>query len=155
MRPQKKVLDRVLWRVMPYVTACMVIGTIDRSNVGFAKLSMTHDLGMSEAVFALGSSLFYVGYIAFEIPSALGAHTFGARLWFARFMLTWGLATLGLAFTSSTAMFYVLRLLLGVAEAGLYRACFITSRSGSRVPITRKQWVCSRSAAPSAMARAR
>ncbi len=117
---QRKVLDRVLWRVMPFVTACMVIGTIDRSNVGFAKLSMTHDLGMSEAVFALGSSLFYVGYIAFEIPSALGAHRFGARLWFARIMLTWGLATLGLAFTSSTAMFYVLRLLLGVAEAGLY-----------------------------------
>src|SRR3546814_11579331 len=81
---QKRVLDRILWRVMPFVTLCMVVGTIDRSNVGFAKISMAGDLGMSEAVFAFGASLFYVGYILFEIPSALGVHRFGARLWFAR-----------------------------------------------------------------------
>lgn len=109
---QKLALDRVLWRVMPFVTACMVVGTIDRSNVGFAKLSMAHALGMSEAVFALGSSLFYIGYIVFEIPSALGMHRFGARIWLARIMFTWGLATVGLAFASSTEMFYGLRFLL-------------------------------------------
>jgi MFS family permease len=117
---EKRLLDRVLWRVMPFVTACMVIGTIDRSNVGFAKLSMAHDLGMSEAVFALGSSLFYIGYIAFEVPSTLGMHRFGARLWLTRIMFTWGLATIALAFTSSTKMFYILRFLLGASEAGLY-----------------------------------
>lgn len=117
---QKLVLDRVLWRVMPLATMCMVIGTIDRSNVGFAKLSMAADLGMSEAVFALGASLFYVGYIVFEIPSALGTHRFGARAWLARIMFTWGLATLGLAFTQSVEMFYIFRFLLGAAEAGLY-----------------------------------
>ncbi len=117
---QKAVLDRMLWRVMPLVTACMVIGTIDRSNIGFAKLTMLPDLGMTEAVFALGSSLFYVGYIAFEIPSALGTHRYGARFWLARIMFTWGLATLALGFTNSTAMFYILRFLLGAAEAGLF-----------------------------------
>lgn len=117
---QKAMLDRVLWRVMPLVTICMAVGTIDRSNIGFAKLSMAADLGMSEAIFALGSSLFYIGYIALEIPSALGAYRYGARIWFARIMFTWGLATLGLAFTSSATMFYVLRFLLGAAEAGLY-----------------------------------
>lgn len=117
---QQRVLDRVLWRVMPFATMCMVIGTIDRSNVGYAKLSMAADLGMSEAVFALGASLFYIGYIAFEIPSALGTHRFGARVWLARIMFTWGLATLGLAFTRSVEMFYIFRFLLGAAEAGLY-----------------------------------
>src|SRR3546814_9029953 len=79
---------------MLFVTLCMVVGTIDRSNVGFAKISMAGDLGMSEAVFAFGASLFYVGYILFDIPSALGVHRFGARLWFARIMFTWGLASL-------------------------------------------------------------
>lgn len=118
----KALMEKVLWRVMPLATACMIIGTIDRSNVGFAKLSMANDLGMSEAIFAFGSSLFYLGYIAFEIPSALAAHRYGARLWFARIMLTWGIATLLLAFTSSAAIFYVLRFLLGAAEAGLYPA---------------------------------
>lgn len=117
---QKRVLDRVLWRVMPFVTLCMVIGTIDRSNVGFAKISMAGDVGMSEAVFAFGASLFYVGYIVFEIPSALGMHRFGARLWLARIMFTWGLATLGLAFATSTELFYAFRFMLGAAEAGLY-----------------------------------
>ena len=117
---QKALLDKVLWRVMPLVTASMAIGTIDRSNIGFAKLTMATDLGMTEAVFALGASLFYLGYIVFEIPSALGAHKFGARVWFARIMFTWGLATLALAFVDSALLFYTFRFLLGAAEAGLY-----------------------------------
>jgi MFS family permease len=113
-------LNRTIWRVMPLVTACMVIGTIDRSNIGFAKLSMANSLGMSEATFALGSSLFYLGYLIIEVPSALAAHRYGARVWFTRIMATWGLATLLLGFTQSATAFYVLRFLLGAAEAGLY-----------------------------------
>jgi MFS family permease len=116
----EQLLNRVIWRVLPLVTACMVIGTIDRSNIGFAKLSMANSLGMSEATFALGSSLFYLGYLLFEVPSALAAHRYGARIWFARIMATWGLATLLLGFTGSATEFYVLRFMLGVAEAGLY-----------------------------------
>src|SRR3546814_17175959 len=90
---QKRVLDRILWRVMPFVTLCMVVGTIDRSNVGFARISMAGDLGMSEAVFAFGASLFYVGSILFEIPRAPGAHRLGAPPSFARHIFTWGLET--------------------------------------------------------------
>lgn len=113
-------LQRMLWRVMPLITLCMALSTIDRSNIGFAKLTMAKDLGMSEAIFALGSSLFYLGYLLFEVPSGLAAHRYGARLWFARIMATWGLVTVLLAFARSAPSFYLLRFILGVAEAGLY-----------------------------------
>jgi MFS family permease len=116
----RRLLDRVIWRIMPLVALCMAIGTIDRSNIGFSKLSMAGSLGMSEATFGLGSSLFYIGYLLFEVPSALAAHRYGARTWFARIMVTWGLATLLLAFTASAPIFYILRFSLGMAEAGLY-----------------------------------
>ena len=115
-------MSRVIWRIMPLLTLCWIIATIDRSNVGFAKLQMTGSLGMSEAAFGLGSSLFFVGYLVFEIPSALAAHRYGARLWIARIMFTWGLATILLGFVSSASMFYLMRFTLGVAEAGLYPA---------------------------------
>ena len=117
-----RLMDRVIWRVMPLVTLCWIIATIDRSNIGFAKLQMAHSLHVGEAVFGLGSSLFFVGYLVFEIPSALAAHRYGARLWFARIMASWGVATLLLAFTSSTTMLYLMRFVLGAAEAGLYPA---------------------------------
>lgn len=122
------ILDRTIWHVMPLVTLCMAICTVDRSNIGFAKLSMAGSLGMSEATFAFGSSLFYVGYLLFEIPSALAAHRYGVRLWLARIMGTWGLATVLLAFATTAPLFYALRFGLGIAEAGLYPALlyFIT-----------------------------
>lgn len=116
----ERIIDRTIWRVMPMVTLVMAISTIDRSNIGFANLTMAKGLAMSQAVFALGSSLFYIGYILFEIPSGLAAHRYGSRMWTARIMATWGLCTLLLAWTNSAAMFYGLRFLLGVAEAGLY-----------------------------------
>lgn len=116
----ERMLGRTIWRVMPMVTLCMALSTIDRSNIGFANLTMARDLGMSQAVFALGSSLFYIGYILFEIPSGLAAHRYGSRLWTARIMASWGLCTLLLAWTNSATVFYLLRFLLGVAEAGLY-----------------------------------
>ena len=86
---------------MPMVTLCMAISTIDRSNIGFANLTMAKDLAMSQAAFALGSSLFYIGYILLEIPSGLAAHRYGSRMWTARIMATWGLCTLLLAWHRS------------------------------------------------------
>jgi len=118
----ERLINRTVWHVMPLVALCMAVCTIDRSNIGFAKLTMAKDLGMSEAAFALGSSLFYVGYLLFEVPSGMAAHRYGARKWTARIMASWGVATILLAFTQSITMFYVLRFLLGVAEAGLYPA---------------------------------
>lgn len=116
------VWHRTIWQIMPLMVACNVIATIDRSNIGFAKLHMLHDLSMSEITFGFGASLFYFGYVLFEIPSALASHKFGAPGWFARILLTWGIITLLLGFTQSAMQFYFFRFALGMAEAGLYPA---------------------------------
>jgi MFS family permease len=120
MTDDARLMRRVLWRIMPVVTLIYLIAIIDRSNIGFAKLQMLHQIGLTEAGYGLGASLFFVGYLLFEVPSTLAVHRFGARLWLARIMATWGACTILLAFTSSGTMFYVLRFLLGVAEAGAY-----------------------------------
>ena len=121
-RSDHALMTKLLWRLMPLLVAGLVISTIDRGNIGFAKLDMREDLGFSEAVFAFGASLFYVGYVLFEIPSAMASYRYGARIWFARIMVTWAITTLLLAFTKSAVVFYTLRFLLGAAEAGLYPA---------------------------------
>ena len=118
----KALMTRMLWRLMPLLVLSLVVSTIDKANVGFAKLGMLEDLGFTEAVFGFGSSLFFVGYVLFEVPSAMANYRYGARLWFARIMITWSITTLLLAFTQSTAIFYFLRFTLGAAEAGLYPA---------------------------------
>ncbi|MDB5515873.1 MAG: Major facilitator superfamily 1 transporter [Tardiphaga sp.] len=114
------VMNRIMWRIMPLVMGMMMLSVIDRSNVGYAKLQMASDLGMSETLYGLASSLFFIGYSLFEVPSALAAHRFGARVWFARILLTWGLLTVALGFTMSGSVFAAVRFLVGVAEAGAY-----------------------------------
>jgi MFS family permease len=116
----QQLMRRVILRLMPIVTIIYLIAIIDRSNIGFAKLQMAQDLHMSEAVYGFGASLFFIGYLVFEIPSTLAVHRFGARGWLARIMLSWGIVTILLAFVYSTTTFYTLRLLLGIAEAGCY-----------------------------------
>ena len=113
-------MRRIAWRVTPILMALFLFAIIDRSNIGFAKLQMLGALHLSESAFALGSSLFFFSYVAVEIPSAFAVNRFGARLWFARIALTWGLLTVMMAWASSGTAFYVLRLLLGAAEGGLY-----------------------------------
>lgn len=113
-------MRRLGWRLMPLLILLFLTAFIDRQNVGFAKLQMLGRLHMSEAAYGLGASLFFIGYLLFEVPSALGLQKYGARIWLARIICTWGLVTIALAFTNSAAMFYVLRFLLGVAEAGFY-----------------------------------
>jgi MFS family permease len=105
---------------MPLLAVMFLFSFIDRQNVGFAKLDMVRSLHMSEAAYGFGASLFFIGYLIFEIPSTLALHRFGARTWLARIMFSWGLVTIGLGFTRSLPMFYSLRFLLGVAEAGFY-----------------------------------
>jgi MFS family permease len=107
-------------RLMPLLGLVYLIAYIDRQNVSYAKLQMVHDLGLSEAAFGLGASLFFVGYFLFELPSNLILSRVGAPRWFARIMASWGLVTLLLAFTPNATIFYLLRFLLGVAEAGLF-----------------------------------
>jgi MFS family permease len=113
-------MRRIMWRIMPLLTGMMLLAVIDRSNVGYAKLQMVTSLGMSETTYGLASSLFFIGYSLFEVPSALAAHRFGARLWFARILVTWGLLTMLLGFIFNGTLFAAVRFLVGVAEAGAY-----------------------------------
>jgi len=115
-----ELMQKTAKRLLPLLIICLVIGTIDRGNIGFAKLGMLSDLGFTEAIFGLGSSLFYLGYVLFEVPSTMASHRYGARIWFARIMVTWSVTTLLLTLASSIPAFYSLRFLLGAAEAGLY-----------------------------------
>jgi MFS family permease len=110
----------IMWRIMPLMVAFMMLSVIDRSNVSYAKLQMVSDLGMSETAYGLASSLFFIGSLLFEVPSALAAHRFGARFWFARILFTWGVLTVLLGFTFSGSLFAAVRFLIGAAEAGAY-----------------------------------
>lgn len=117
---EKQVVSIFMRRMMPLLGLMYLIAYIDRQNVSFAKLQMLQDLNLSEAAYGLGASLFFVGYFLFEVPSNLLLGKVGARLWFARIMLSWGAVTVALAFTQNATMFYVLRFLLGACEAGFF-----------------------------------
>ncbi|MBJ7483215.1 MFS transporter [Brevundimonas sp.] len=116
----KATLRRITGRLMPLFCLMYLIAYIDRQNVSFAKLQMADALGMSEAVYGLGAALFFIGYFLFEAAANLILAKVGARVWFTRIMATWGLITIALGFTDSPAMFYILRFLLGAAEAGFF-----------------------------------
>ncbi|MBO9536521.1 MFS transporter [Herbaspirillum sp.] len=111
---------KVFWRIMPFLMLCYVIAYLDRVNVGFAKLQMSADLGFSETVFGLGAGLFFIGYFLFEVPSNILMHKVGARIWIARIMITWGILSAVFMFVQNATQFYILRFLLGLAEAGFY-----------------------------------
>ncbi|WP_321794932.1 MFS transporter [Caballeronia sp. J97] len=111
---------RAAWRFMPLLFICYVVAYLDRVNVGFAKLQMLNDLHFSEAVYGLGAGLFFVGYFFFEVPSNLLLHKVGARRWIARIMVTWAVLSLATAWVTTPTTFYVIRFLLGIAEAGFY-----------------------------------
>ncbi len=113
----------VTLRLMPLLGLLYLIAYIDRQNVSYAKLEMVGSLGLSETAYGLGASLFFLGYFLFEVPANVFLERVGARIWFARIMITWGIVTVLLGFTQGTAMFYVLRFLLGAAEAGFFPAC--------------------------------
>src|SRR5947207_381684 len=110
--------SKVTWRLLPFLFACYVFAYLDRVNVGFAKLQMLNDLGLSETVYGLGAGIFFVGYFLFEVPSNLIMYRVGARLWIGRIMITWGILAGLMAIVKSPTSFYVLRFLLGAAEAG-------------------------------------
>jgi D-galactonate transporter len=114
------VFRKVLLRIVPFLMLCYVVAYLDRVNVGFAKLSMATDLGISEGAYGLGAGLFFIGYFLFEVPSNLLLQRIGAKVWIARIMITWGLVSGAFMFVQNEKQFYVLRFLLGIAEAGFY-----------------------------------
>jgi D-galactonate transporter len=117
---ERRAYGKVFWRLVPFLMLCYVIAYLDRVNVGFAKLQMAQQLGFSETVFGLGAGIFFLGYFLFEVPSNLLMSKVGARIWIARIMITWGLLSACFMFVKTPTTFYVLRFLLGLAEAGFY-----------------------------------
>ncbi|RXT70738.1 MFS transporter [Pseudomonas syringae] len=117
---ERTTMRRVAWRLLPFLILCYLIAIIDRGNIGMASLQMNHDLGLSPAIFGFASSLFFVSYFLVEVPSNLALQKFGARIWIARIMITWGLISAGTAFVQGANSLYVMRFLLGAAEAGFF-----------------------------------
>jgi MFS transporter, ACS family, tartrate transporter len=115
---ERVTMARVTWRLLPFLLLLYIISWLDRVNVGFAKLQMNNDLGLSETAYGLGAGIFFLAYAACEIPSNLLLVRYGARLWIARIMITWGLISAGMMFVQGEMSFYVMRFLLGAAEAG-------------------------------------
>jgi D-galactonate transporter len=111
---------KVTWRLIPFLFLCYVVAYLDRVNVGFAKLQMLGDLKFSETVYGFGAGIFFLGYFLFEVPSNIILHKVGARVWIARIMITWGVISGAMMFVTTPTTFYVLRCLLGFAEAGFF-----------------------------------
>ena len=129
MEIETRTLARVTARVVPFLIVCYFIAYLDRVNVGFAALQINKDLGFSSSAFGFGAGIFFIAYFFFEVPSNLLLEKFGARKWIARIMFTWGILAGAMAFIPDIAqytgmspahVFYTLRVLLGIAEAGFF-----------------------------------
>lgn len=123
------VYAKVTKRIIPLLAISFIVAYLDRVNIGFAKLQLQGDLGMSDAAYGFGAGIFFAGYLLFEVPSNLLLHKFGARFWIGRILATWGVISIAFAFLphlstitglSVNTVFYCLRVLLGVAEAGFF-----------------------------------
>jgi MFS family permease len=117
---ETKTYHKVDVRLIPFLFLCYILAYLDRVNVGFAKLQMLKDLSMSDAAFATGAGIFFIGYFFFEVPSNVLLKKFGARLWIARIMISWGVVSACMIFVRGEWSFYALRFLLGLAEAGFF-----------------------------------
>jgi len=117
---ERVTLAKITWRLIPFMALLYVIAILDRVNVGIAVLTMKPDLGFSDGVYGFGAGIFFIGYFLFEVPSNILMERFGARRWVARIMFTWGILASGMMFVRSPMSFYVMRFLLGVAEAGFF-----------------------------------
>jgi ACS family tartrate transporter-like MFS transporter len=135
---ERRVFGQVIRRLIPFIFICYVVAYVDRVNIGFAARQMQRDLGMSDAVYGFGAGLFFVGYFLFEVPSNLILERVGARVWIARIMIVWGLVSMAMMLVTGATSFYVMRILLGLAEAGffpgmiLYLTYWIPARQRAR-----------------------
>ena len=117
---EAKTMRQVAWRIVPFLMVCYFVSYVDRVNVGFAALQMNKDLHLSPAVFGFGGGLFFLTYFLCEVPSNLLLQKIGARRWIARIMISWGVLAAGMALVTGARSFYLMRLLLGTAEAGFF-----------------------------------
>jgi sugar phosphate permease len=116
----RRVFTKIAWRLMPVLTVSYILNYLDRTNVSFAALTMNEAIGLTAAQFGLGSGIFFLGYCLLEVPSNLVLYRVGARVWIARIMISWGLVSAAMSLAVGPKSFYVLRALLGAAEAGFF-----------------------------------
>ena len=139
---EAKTYHKVDVRLLPFLFLCYILAYLDRVNVGFAKLQMLKDLSLSDAAFATGAGIFFIGYFFFEVPSNVLLRKFGARMWIARIMISWGVISACMIFARGEWSFYVMRCLLGIAEAGFFPGVifYLTLWYPSRYRSTRTAW---------------
>lgn len=114
------IVRKITWRIIPFVFLLYIVSYLDRANIGYAALEMNKELALTSEAFGFISGIFFIGYFLFEVPSNVMLNKFGARVWIARILVTWGLIAAGTAFAQTANQLYVLRFLLGVAEAGFF-----------------------------------
>jgi sugar phosphate permease len=137
-RVYERTYAKIFLRLIPFLLFCYICSYLDRINVGFAKLQMVRELGFSETAYGLGAGIFFIGYFLFEIPSNIIMLRTGPRFWIGRIMITWGLVSGAMMFVRSETAFYMLRFLLGLAEAGFipgvlyYLNCWFPAKAKGR-----------------------
>ena len=117
---EQTTMRKVAWRLLPLIVVIYFVAYIDRTNVGFAAISMNEDLGFTAYIYGWGAGIFFLGYALFEVPSNVILHRVGARVWIARIMVTWGIVSGCMMFITGATSFFITRFLLGVAEAGFF-----------------------------------
>src|SRR5208283_2430291 len=139
---EAKTYHKVDLRIIPFMILCYILAYLDRVNVGFAKLQMLKDLSLSDAAYATGAGIFFIGYFFFEVPSNVLLKKFGARTWIARIMISWGIISALMMFVKGEWSFYAMRCLLGIAEAGFFPGViyYLTLWYPSKYRSTRTAW---------------
>ncbi|MED0864473.1 MFS transporter [Bacillus safensis] len=117
---EKKTIRKVTRRIIPLLFLLYIISYLDRANVGYAALEMNEALGLTSKMFGLVTGIFFIGYFLFEVPSNILMQKFGARVWITRILFTWGIISMATGFAQNATQLYVIRFLLGIAEAGLF-----------------------------------
>lgn len=131
-------LKKLNSKIIPFVIICYFVANLDKTNISIAALQMNADLGLTASMYGLGVGMFYISYIIFEIPSNVIMTRIGARIWIARIMITWGIVSAGMSLVHTPTQLYVMRFLLGMAEAGFtpgiiyYISCWFPKSNRAR-----------------------
>ena len=122
---ERTIMRRVFWRIVPLCFLLYIVSYIDRANIGYAALQMNAELGLTSAAFGFAAGIFFIGYFLFEVPSNMLMARYGPRVWIARILIGMGVVSMATAFVQTSSQLYILRFLLGVAEAGYFPAIII------------------------------
>lgn len=117
---EKRTIKKVTRRIVPFIFILYIIAYLDRANIGYAALDMNKALGISSEVFGFVTGIFFIGYFLFEVPSNILLQRFGSRVWISRILITWGIVSVATAFAQGATHLYIIRFLLGIAEAGFF-----------------------------------